>query len=267
MHKIAERIWFMKRINIIGAFFLSGILINLVCPTAWADDAPVVSITPVDNDASVNVNNTLNNLPLDQRVGILERQISAMNQVGLLNQVNTLQQSVQDLQGKVQVLNHTLETLQAQSTSQYADLDARLIQNKPVNNVNSSNNNNEKTLYQKAYASIQAKHNAEGLTQMKNYLAQFPHGEYAANAHYWLGQLYVLKGDSVSLNHAVTEFKGLIAQYPTSDKIKDATLKLGYVYVLQNQNTQAKAQFRKVMKDYPGTSDAQLAESRLAQLP
>jgi TolA-binding protein len=58
----------------------------------------------------------------------------------------------------------------------------------------------------------------------------------------------------------------VIKKYPKSDKVKEANLKLGFAYLLQNKDKEAKLQFKKVMKEYPGTSTAQLAQARLAQL-
>ncbi|MDX2164084.1 MAG: outer membrane protein assembly factor BamD, partial [Gammaproteobacteria bacterium] len=73
-------------------------------------------------------------------------------------------------------------------------------------------------------------------------------------------------GDDKSVKAAVSEFDTVIKKYPKSDKSKEASLKLGFAYLLQNKNADAKIQFKKVIKQYPGTSVAKLAEARLAQL-
>jgi len=257
------------------------LLTCFISPLALADVAPVMSITPVSQNGEAQMQVQAAPLDVNQRVAVLERQMAAMNQIGLLTQVNNLQQEVQNLQGQVQVLTHTDQTLQAQSTSQYADLDNRLqergglkplvpvpvVAPVPLDKSASAPADSDQDLYEKAYANIQQQNSPKAITGLNTYLTQYPTGQYAANAHYWLGQLYVTKGDSVSVGKAVTEFQTVINQYPQSDKIKDASLKLGYAYLLQNKNIDAKAQFQKVMKDYPGSSAAQLAETRLAQLP
>ena len=262
----------MRKLILVGCLF---------SPLAFADEAPVESITAATSSSSAPIATAAPTQPaltLDQRVAVLERQISTMNQIDLVNQMTHLEQQVQDLEGQVQVLSHTLQTAQAQSTSQYADLDKRL-QNASVKTPapvasapavpavdTAAPEQDEQTLYDAAYKNIKEQKNAEGIEGMKKYLTQYPNGKYAASAHYWLGQLYILKGDNKSIKQAVSEFDIVIKKYPKSDKVKESNLKLGFAYLLQNKNQAAKAQFHKVMKEYPGSSTAQLAEARLAQL-
>lgn len=266
----------------------------LLSPLAFADSAPVMSITPASPPADTSTDaapatpvpaSPAMPLTLDQRVAVLERQLSAMNQIDLVNQVSQLEQQVQDLQGQVQVLSHSLQTVQTQTTSQYADLDQRLqkvtttpvapvatTSDAPVTTTDTTDTNNtdtkitEKSMYDAAYKNIREQKNADGITSMKKYLEKYPDGKYASNAHYWLGQLYILKGDNASVKDAVFEFNTVIKKYPKSNEAKEASLKLGFAYLLQNKSIEAKDQFKKVVKDFPGTSVAQLAQARLAQL-
>lgn len=253
-----------------------------ISPVAFAQNAPVVSIAPPTSNSSGSINNNAQPpLTMDQRLAVLERQLSAMNQIDLVNQVNHLEQQVQDLQGQVQVLSHSLQTVQTQTTSQYADIDKRLQQKSGSDKDNNSattpadpnqaitsedSTSSEKALYDSAYKNIKAQKNTEAMLGFKKYLVKYPTGDHAVDAHYWLGQIYILKGDDVSVQHAITEFNTVIKKYPDSDKAKESSLKLGFAYLLQNKTKEAKAQFRKILKDYPGTSTAQLAEARLAQL-
>jgi len=261
--------------NLLKKIVLLGCVVS---PLAFADDAPVVSITPI-NSAAPSATTSASTLTIDQRVAVLERQISAMNQIDLVNEMSRVEQQIQDLQGQVQVLSHTLQTVQSQTTSQYADLDKRLSDTstatststaasttKSTDTTTSTDAAAEQKLYDAAYKNIREQKNAAGIEGMKKYLDKYPDGKNAPNAHYWLGQIYLLKGDDRSVKNAVEEFDTVIKKYPKSDKSKEASLKLGFAYLLQNKNTDAKLQFKKVVKEYPGTSVAKLAEARLAQL-
>ena len=75
--------------------------------------------------------------------------------------------------------------------------------------------------------------------------------------------MYLLQGEG---KDAAKEFETVINQYPKNSKIKDANLKLGFAYLLQSKVSQAKVQFKKVMKLYPHTATAELARARLAQI-
>ncbi|MDX2164942.1 MAG: YbgF trimerization domain-containing protein, partial [Gammaproteobacteria bacterium] len=230
----------------------------LASPLVFADNAPVVAITPVTataaNNSSAAATTSTSTLTIDQRVAVLERQISAMNQIDLVNEMSRVEQQIQDLQGQVQVLSHTLQTVQSQTTSQYADLDKRLSDAQPAaipatttsTATDSKDSNNptdseaEKKLYDAAYKNIREQKNAAGIAGMKKYLDKYPDGQNAPNAHYWLGQIYLLKGDDKSVKAAVSEFDTVIKKYPKSDKSKEASLKLGFAYLLQNKNADAK---------------------------
>lgn len=261
-----------------------------VSPWVLADEAaaPVVAITPAPADTVPVPQNVpasspaVSTLPLDQRVAVLERQISAMNQIDLVNQMTRVEQQIQDLQGQVQVLSHTLQTLQSQTTNQYADLDKRLQTESTPSAPSTSSSTPaakgtskstvasdpkaEQKIFNAAYKDIREQKNTAGIEGMKKYLTKYPDGQYAPSAHYWLGQVYLLKGDDKSVKNAVTEFDTVIKNYPKTDKARDASLKLGFAYLLQNKTSDARHQFKKVMKDYPGTSAAEIAKARLAQL-
>lgn len=285
--------------------YRSVFLLGLFCaPLAFAD-APVVSAAPSDGQAqggppNLQQNNTASSaaidtsgMSLEERVTILERQMAAANQINLMNQVNNLQQQLQELQGQTEELSHTVQTLQTQSTSQYADLDQRLrklegkggqvaavttpsgnasqISVLPTSAPPTSGNIQvtDQTIgadqaYQSAYDKVKSGNYSDGILAMQKFLTQYPNSAYVSNAHYWMGQMYLLKGDGKS---AAKEFEVVINQYPQNEKAKDAALKLGFAYLLQNKTAEAKSQFKKVMRLYPGTSTAQLAEARLAQMP
>jgi tol-pal system protein YbgF len=236
-------------------------------------------------------------MSIDQRVAILERQMAAANQINTMNQVNDMQQQLQELQGQLEELSHTVQTLKTQATSQYADVDQRLrklegtgggqasqasgsaasssspssIAVTPAATTTANQNQTitdasigAERAYQSAYDKVKNGNYSEGIIGMQKFLTQYPTSSYVPNAHYWLGQMHLLKGDGKS---AAKEFDLVINQYPQDQKVKDATLKLGFAYLLQNKSSEAKAQFKKVMRLYPGTSTAQLAEARLAQMP
>lgn len=267
----------------------SVIFINLsIIPLAFAD-APVEAGFPVNNS---NIDATENSTPvlsLEQRVNKLEQQFSAINQINLLNQVNDLTQRMQDLQGKVEELTHNLQKLQDQVNTQYADVDQRLqqkdsnkksadISSKTIeqsltaskkqsstddSSLNTELTSSEQTAYQLAYNKIKSKDYAGAVTAIKAFLGKYPNGHYAPNAHYWLGELYLLQGKATL---AAVEFTTLIAKYPDHAKYADANLKLGYAYLLQNDVSKAKIQFKKVVQQFPNTPAAKSAQSRLHDL-
>jgi tol-pal system protein YbgF len=125
------------------------------------------------------------------------------------------------------------------------------------------NSAEEQEIYQTAYGQIKAKKYSDAAETLQKMLQKYPSGQFAANAHYWLGELYGLMGKN---EQAVTEFTTVVKNYPDSSKIADAQLKLGLLYAAQFKWPDAKTSFKKVIANYPGTASARLASEQLKQI-
>jgi tol-pal system protein YbgF len=121
----------------------------------------------------------------------------------------------------------------------------------------------EQQIYQTAYGFIKAKKYSDAAATLQKMLQKYPTGQFAANAHYWLGELYGLMGKN---DQSVAEFTQVVKNYPDSPKLADAQLKLGLIYAAQLKWPDAKSAFKKVINHYPGTSSAHLASEQLKQI-
>jgi tol-pal system protein YbgF len=121
----------------------------------------------------------------------------------------------------------------------------------------------EQQIYQTAYNLIKAKKYNEAVAALQKMLQKYPTGQFAANAHYWLGELYGLMGNN---DQSALEFSTVVKNYPDSPKVSDAQLKLGLIYSAQFKWPDAKTAFKKVVNRYPGTASARLAAEQLKQL-
>ncbi|EKD46114.1 MAG: tol-pal system protein YbgF [uncultured bacterium] len=121
----------------------------------------------------------------------------------------------------------------------------------------------EQQIYQTAYNLIKQKKYKDAVQVLQGMLRKYPAGQFAANAHYWLGELYGLMGKNTE---ALTEFNTVVKNYPDSPRVADAELKLGLLYVAQSKWAEAKTTFKKVITRYPGTASARLATEQLKQL-
>lgn len=130
----------------------------------------------------------------------------------------------------------------------------------PVEQPNSAE---EQAVYQTAYNLIKAKKYNEAIATLQKMLSKYPSGQFAANAHYWLGELYSLTGEN---GKAAAEFSTVVKQYPSNPRVADAELKLGLISATELKWADAKLAFTKVMHKYPGSSSARLAMEQLKQL-
>jgi tol-pal system protein YbgF len=121
----------------------------------------------------------------------------------------------------------------------------------------------EQKIYQTAYNLIKAKNYNEAVNILQNMLKKYPSGQFASNAHYWLGELYGLMGKN---DNALSEFNVVLRSYPKSPRVSDAQLKVGLIYAAEFNWVRAKAAFRRVITHYPNTSSARLASEQLKQI-
>lgn len=223
------------------------------------------------------------------------------NNGSLLNEVQSLKQEVQELRGQLEMQTHELSLLKEQQLSFYKDLDARLrggssapqspnpsfpAPPKPItssevnkqtdmgalkkvipvttNSPSSSNNPAEEQIrYLAAYDLIKTKHFQEAIAAMQSFADQYPKGGYTANAHYWLGELYMTQK---AYPEAITHFDTVLQQFPSSSKSAPSLLKIGYALAAAGKNPDAIVRLKEVIKRYPDTQTAKLAEEKLKML-
>jgi tol-pal system protein YbgF len=121
----------------------------------------------------------------------------------------------------------------------------------------------EQQIYQTAYNYIKAKKYSEAVNALQGMLKKYPSGQFASNAHYWLGELYGLMGKN---DLALTEFDTVVVNYPDSPRVSDAQLKVGLIYAALAKWSDAKVSFKKVINHFPGTASARVAGEQLKQI-
>lgn len=220
------------------------------------------------------------------------------NNASLLDKVQGLQQEIQELRGQLEVQAHDLKLLQEQQLSFYKDLDARLSNRPtttipptksatnldippspkespatpaiiatptvlPATSTTPANPADEQISYLAAYDFVKNKQFDNALTALQAFVVKYPNGGYTANAHYWLGELYMVKDN---YQQAIEHFDIVLKNYPSSSKQGASLLKMGYALAALGQTQQARERLLEVVKKYPDTNIAQLAATKLNTL-
>jgi len=212
----------------------------------------------------------------DQRVTRLEQQVDYLNQLSLPTQIEQLQQSVQDLRGLIQMLGDEIKQLQAKQEQLNASVLTLSAQPKTIATTKTvvtpaiaspvlptKVNKQENALYQSAVSSIKNKQYSDAAQQLQTYLNQYPNGQFAANAHFWLGQLFII---AANFTEATLQFNTVVNKYPDSEKVPEAMLKLGAIAYDQSDWQRARNIWQAVVKKYPHTPSSKTAWSHLKQL-
>ena len=121
----------------------------------------------------------------------------------------------------------------------------------------------EQAAYDAAFQALRGGDYANASRGFRDFIQQHPDSSLAPNAWYWLGESYY-----VTTNYAVAleAFQRLLSNFPQSDKAPDALLKVGYTQYELKQVDKAQATLQDVVRKYPGTKAASLAQERLNRI-
>jgi len=100
----------------------------------------------------------------------------------------------------------------------------------------------------------------QAIGAFQQYLKDYPDGDLADNAHYWLGEAHYVSRD---FDKAITAYRELIKAYPDSQKAPHAKLKIGYSQQEMGDSEQAIKTLKEVRSQYPDTTAASLARDRI----
>ena len=109
--------------------------------------------------------------------------------------------------------------------------------------------------YRAAYALVRNQQFDQAVNGFKQFLQNYPTGKYAPNAHYWLGELYLVISPP-DLESSRQAFMLLLDQYPDNSKIPDALYKLGKVQYMKGNRDRAKEFFERVIETYGSTNSS-----------
>jgi tol-pal system protein YbgF len=204
----------------------------------------------------------------------------------LLNEVQDLQQTIQELRGQLDTQRHAMESLKEQQLTLYKDLDSRInsLQAKaPQQNLasekkpaianqakitakappSSQNPADEQISYMAAYHLLEKKQFSQAQTAFQEFIQTYPNSGYTPNAEYWLGELYLQQKEFSS---ALAHFENVINNYPSSNKAAPSLYKLGVSLAGNGQANEAKKRFNEVMQKFPDSDAAKLAANQLKVL-
>lgn len=121
----------------------------------------------------------------------------------------------------------------------------------------------ERRAYDQAFQALKDGRYAESARRFQSFMEQFPDGQFADNAQYWLGESYYV---TQNYRVALDTFRQLLERFPQSAKTPDALLKIGYCHYELREWAEAEAVLNQVIERFPDTTVARLAQGRLRAL-
>lgn len=244
-----------------------------------ANPAPVTDINLNRNSAATQGQTAVTGT-MEQRLATLERIVEARSeaQLRMQQQLQSLLDEVSELRGVTETHSYKLEEILQRQRDLYQEIDKRVsaIQSTPVTPVNTaqadtgsaltaySDNVSENEAYDRAVNMVLKDRRYDAaIPEFENFIRTYPNSTYAANAHYWLGQLLFNNNE---LAKAKTQFERVVSNYPDSNKVADALLKLGQVAERENNKDGALRYYRQLVDKHSTATSAKLAQDRINAL-
>ena len=234
-----------------------------------------------------------------ERLERLERRVKSLTEIML--RIDRLQQEMRQLRGEMEVQAHALETLKKRQRDLYLDIDQRLNQQLssgptagpetgsppavrpepgsaapparepagpsaqplPSRPAPAADSAGEEKAYQKAFNLLKQGRYEESISAFRQFLENYPAGDYADNAQYWLGEASYVSRD---FDTALAEFDKVITLHPYSSKVPGAMLKTGFIYYEQQKWSQARKILTDLRGKYPTATESRLAKKRLDKM-
>jgi len=251
--------------------------------------------------AVLNAAEVRRSLSLEDRVRLLEQQLSAANRLRAESQfeITNLKNEIRDLRGSVEEQGYQLQQIVSRQRELYKDIDQRLsnstvassVPDADVNptaagqsviqSVTESRNSEAdqpmtvqqptdtysddeiRNMYDKIFPLVRSKRYEDAISGYQQFITQFPDSSYVANSRYWLAQIYSVLGRT---DEAEQEYLLVANNYSTSSKASDSWLKLGKLYELKNLTEKAVEAYNQVITKYSNSTAAKIAVSRLQDL-
>lgn len=202
---------------------------------------------------------------LEQRVGVVERQLENQGLLEMQRQVAALDQELRRLRGELEQLQHDLERTRSQQRDQYVDLDTRLRAAESAltaaqATVPAASPEGE---YQAAFNLLKDGKYDEAAVALREFLARHRQHDLASNAMYWLGEAYYVRRDYPA---ALAAFEGVLKEYPGARKSPDALLKAGYCHYELQRYGPARSALTRLLQEYPDAPTGAEAKARLERM-
>jgi tol-pal system protein YbgF len=118
-------------------------------------------------------------------------------------------------------------------------------------------------LYQKGLDTFKEGNPQKARELLMKFVEQYPNHELAANAHYWTGETYY---SEKMYEQAILEFEKVIKNFPGKEKVPAAMLKQAMAFKELKDVTSARYVLKKLLADFPQSSEAGLAKTKLKEL-
>ena len=134
-----------------------------------------------------------------------------------------------------------------------APVTSRNLPSRTLGTLTTNRKNPAKELYGQAFSNIQSARYKDAEIDFKRFLNQYTNHPLAANAQYWLGETYYVRGN---YKQAAKAFAQGYQDFPKSVKAEDSLLKLGLSLSNLGRKDDACLSLRQLQKEFQGQTSS-----------
>ncbi|WP_372882377.1 tol-pal system protein YbgF [Psychromonas sp.] len=188
-------------------------------------------------------------------------------QIRMQNQLSELSSELREIKGNMELFDHKITQIENRQRNLYQMIEESNSAASPAATTKTAPpavSEGEQSAYQKAVDLVLVdKDYSQAITAFEAFIIDYPQSEYLANSHYWLGQLLYQQGKR---EEARIAFLTVSDKFPKSGKRADSLYKIGIIDEYLGELGTAENFYQRVLKDYPNSSAAGLAQKRLNTL-
>lgn len=198
--------------------------------------------------------------------------------VVVYEQLQQFQQQIEMLTGRIEQLEHALSQATEQQRTQYIDLDGRLraLQQEPAQPAASpaaspavteggrEGLDDEQAAYEHAQSLVRDRRFDDAIKEFERQLTQYPRGDLAPQAMYWLGELW-LAASTPDAPKAGRYFYRVYNEYPKHARASAAMYRHGLIQCQAGDVAKGRVTLNRVIVQHAGSPDAKLADAALRQ--
>ena len=179
-------------------------------------------------------------------------------------QLDAVRQSLDELEGRLEVAEHRLAEALEEARSARAEAAvvavAATAPETPGDEQAEPPLSEEVQRYREAHAAWRSGDSERCIDQFRNFLQTYPASAYADDATFWLGDCYFKQGN---FSAAVLRFDDVARRYPDGNKAADALYRQGEALLRMGHAQAAGDAFERVLEEYPDSARAPEARRQL----
>lgn len=254
------------RIILAPCLFAAGLVTTglFATGTVWGGQAgPAVEDRPAPTSGAASRASSAEGPSTDLSVTVFER-------------FGQFQSQLETLTGRIEQLEHELRQAREQARVRYVDMDARLNalqQNAKPGDADTGGSadvalaqpgvDDEKAAYDRATGLVRASKFDDAIKAFDAQLKDFPRGELAPLAMYWLGEMWLVASTPDEPKSA-RYFYRVFNEYPKSSRAGAAMYKYAVIQC-QSDAPKGRVLLNKVILQHAGTLEAKQAQAALKQ--